>query len=264
MSGHLEQYIGLIPAAGNATRLQSFLTGSKEVYPFTFLDEKGLQVTNPVCKCLLDSFSETGVEKVFIVLREGKEDIPKTLGNGYEYGVDIQYIISAPTYGPPFTLDKAYEDIKNNYVALGFPDILFKPRKAFQALIEKQQASNADVVLALFPAPNPQKMDMIQFDDSGKINAIDIKPLRTSLVYTWALAVWNPAFSKFLHLCLQKLFHEYESKQLTECHVGTVFQIALNEGITFDHVLFDKGEVLDMGTPEDLLYINQQPHVWFK
>ncbi|MGH1536835.1 MAG: nucleotidyltransferase family protein [Gammaproteobacteria bacterium] len=260
----LIEYIGLIPAAGNATRLKNFLTGSKEVYPFTIRNNEGVEVHHPVCKCLLDSFSETGIGKVYIILREGKEDIPAKLGDGHEYGVDIHYLYSKPTIGPPFTLDQAYEHIKNNYVALGFPDILFKPRNAIKALIDKQHASNADVVLALFPAPNPQKMDMIKFDDSGKIKAIDIKPLQTSLVYTWVLAIWNPIFSKFMHECLQNLLNEYELKQRSECHVGTVFQIALNEGITFDYVIIDKGEVIDMGTPEDLLYINQQPHEWFK
>ncbi|MEJ2115591.1 MAG: dTDP-glucose pyrophosphorylase, partial [Gammaproteobacteria bacterium] len=122
----------------------------------------------------------------------------------------------------------------------------------------------ADVVLALFPTSTPQKMDMILFDDSGNIVAIDIKPMQTSLVYTWILAVWNPNFSKFMHLHLQKLYAEYESKQRSECHVGTIFQIALKEGVTFDYVLMDKGEVMDMGTPEGLSYINQQPHAWFK
>jgi len=263
MSSTIDEYIGLIPAAGNATRLKNFLSGSKEIYPINIRDEKGEKHSFPVCKSLLDSFHESGIDKAYIVLREGKEDIPEMLGKGEEYGVKINYLYSKPTIGPPYTLDRAYAHIENNYVALGFPDIMFKPHNAFKALMNKQQQSNADVVLALFPASTPQKMDMIIFDDWGKINAIDIKPLQTSLVYTWVLAVWNPTFSKFMHLCLQKLLDEYESKQRSECHVGTVFQIALNEGISFDYVLFDEGKVVDIGTPEDLSYITQQPHAWF-
>ncbi len=264
MSNVNDKYIGLIPAAGNATRLKKFLKGSKEIHPFSIRDKNGVERSFPVCKCLLDSFHEAGIDKAYIVLREGKEDIPEKLGKGEEYGVDIKYLYSKPTFGPPYTLDRAYPNIQNYFIALGFPDILFKPRNAFKALIDKQNISNADVVLALFPTSTPQKMDMIMFDDSAKINAIEIKPIQTSLIYTWVLAVWNPTFSKFMHLWLQKLLGEYEFKRRTECHVGTIFQIALNEGVTFDYVLFDKGKVMDMGTPEGLSYINQQPHLWFK
>ena len=263
MSNINDKYIGLIPAAGSATRLQKFLKGSKEIYPFSIRDKEGIERSFPVCKCLLDSFYESGIAKAYIVLREGKEDIPEKLGKGEEYGVDIKYLYTKPTLGPPFTLDRAFTYIQNNFVALGFPDILFKPRNTFKALIDKQNISNADVVLALFPTSTPQKMDMIIFNDSGKINAIDIKPVQTSLIYTWVLAVWNPTFSEFMHSCLPKLLAEYESKQRSECHVGTIFQIALKEGLAFDYVLMNKGKVMDMGTPEGLSYINRQPHAWF-
>lgn len=258
-----DQYIGLIPAAGNATRLQKLLIGSKEIYSFTIRDNDGVEHSYPVCKCLLDSYYESGIKDVCIILRKEKEDIIDMLGGGEKYGVNIRYIYTEPTFGPPYTLDQAYTQVKNKYVALGFPDILFKPRSTFKALIDKQQESNADVVLALFIAPNPHKMDMIEFDDLGKIIAIDIKPKQTSLIYTWILAVWNPTFSNFMHMSLQTLLTEFESKQHSECHVGTIFKMALEEGITFDHVVIEDGELMDIGTPEDFSKINQQPNIWF-
>jgi len=67
-----------------------------------------------------------------------------------------------------------------------------------------------------------------------------------------------------MHHCLKKLLLEYEANRSTECHVGTVFQIALKDGIKFDHVFIHGGEMMDMGTPEDLIKIKKSPKMWFK
>ncbi|MEJ2115994.1 MAG: dTDP-glucose pyrophosphorylase, partial [Gammaproteobacteria bacterium] len=99
MSTKNDKYIGLIPAAGNAARLQKYLQGSKEIYPFSFRGKKGVERSFPVCKCLLDSFHEAGIDKTYIVLKEGKEDIPEKLGKGEEYGVEINYLYTKPTFG---------------------------------------------------------------------------------------------------------------------------------------------------------------------
>jgi len=260
----MNTYVGLVPAAGNASRLKTLLSGSKEIYPITIQDRQGIEQSYPVCKCLLDSFKGSGVNEVCVILRENKKDITEVLGDGKGYGVEISYVYTEPTYGPAYTLDKAYSQVKNKHVALGFPDILFKPREAFKALINKQQVSSADVVLALFVAPNPNKMDMVVFDELDNIIGIDIKPEKTSLIYTWILAVWNPTFSEFMHLRLKKLLNEFKTNQRNECHVGTIFKMALKEGIIFDYVMFDDGELMDIGTPEDFSKIKQQTNLWFK
>lgn len=245
------QYVGLIPAAGCATRLQN-LPFSKEIYPMHVRGEGGQIYEFPVCEGLIRSYSKADINNVYMIIREGKDDICQKLGNGGQYGLDIVYLYTKKTFGPPYTLDQAYSLIHDNYVALGFPDILFKPRHAFKQLIEKQQETNADVVLGLFHAPNPKKMDMVAFDQTGKIYSIDIKPQNTALIWTWILAVWNPDFSEFMHRSLKHLLSEFESGQRAEIHVGTVFQSALKIGMTFDFVFFDKGELIDIGTPEDL------------
>jgi glucose-1-phosphate thymidylyltransferase len=259
-----EKYIGLIPAAGHATRLK-LDSGSKEIYPIAFEDGNGEKVTYPVCKCLLDTFSGAGVKNVCVITRKEKKDIEKKLSTGKEYAVSLDYLYCNDTYGPPYTLDRAYQIVKDKYfVALGFPDILIKPKSALTAIIQKQEKTEADVVLALFETDIPKKMDMVVFDVDGKIHDLDIKPSSTTLKWTWALAVWSPKFSRYMHHCLKKLLIEYETNRRTECHVGTVFQIALKDGIKFDHVFIHDGEMIDIGTPEDLIKIKKSSRMWFK
>ena len=256
------EYIGLIPAAGYATRLK-YQAGSKEIYPLAVKTNAGEKVF-PVCKCLLDTFSEAGINQVCLITRKEKKDIEKTLSSGKEYGVNIKYLYCDETFGPPYTLDYAYEYLENKYyVALGFPDILIKPKSSLAAIMQKQKDTSADVVLALIKTNTPQKMDMVVFNEDGSIQDLDIKPSLTKLEWTWALAVWSPNFSTYMHNCLEKLAYEYKNKLRSECHVGTVFQFALRENIKFDHVFIDNGELIDMGTPEDLAKIQENPENWF-
>lgn len=256
------QFIGLIPAAGHATRLK-YRLGSKEIYPLTVNTENGEKIF-PVCKCLLDVFSEAGINQVCLITRKDKKDIEKKLSNGKDYGVNIKYIYCDDTIGPPYTLDYAYEHIKNKYnVALGFPDILIKPKSSLNAIMQKQKKTNADVVLALIKTDTPQKMDMVVFDRNGYIQDLKIKPKETSLEWTWVFAVWSPKFSTYMHKCLKKLKYEYENSLRTECHVGTIFQLALKDNFKFEHVFIHEGELIDMGTPEDLVRIQENPEKWF-
>ncbi len=245
------KYIGLIPAAGFATRLTN-LSCSKEILPITYTD-KDMQVHEfPVCKVLIDAYKYAKIEQICIISREEKKDIKETLGDGKKYDVKLSYIYTQKTQGAAFTLDKAYSHTKNNNVALGFPDIIFKPNNAFPQLLNKHKANNADVVLGLFPAEKPEKMDMIELDSSNSIRRIHIKPKTTSLKWTWILAVWSPSFSEFMHNTLAALTAHQPEGQIAEMHVGRIFQLAIDEGLQFDSIFFDTGRLIDIGTADDL------------
>lgn len=263
MNSIADKYIGLIPAAGYATRL-NLNSGSKEIYPITSASNNGEKSTFPVCKCLLDIFATSGVNNVYIVTRKEKKDIQNKLSTGEEYNLTLKYIYCNDTYGPPYTLDHAYEIVKDNYyIALGFPDILLKPNSSLVEIIKKQKETNADVVLALYKTDTPKKADMVEFDEEGNIQDLNIKPINSSLEWTWTLAVWNPKFSEYMHHFLKKLAYEYKTHKRTECHVGTVFNFALKDGIKFEHVFIHDGEMLDIGTIEDLEKIQKNSNLWF-
>ena len=263
MNSIADKYIGLIPAAGYATRL-NMSSGSKEIYPISFEGDSGEKSTFPVCKCLLNIFATSGVNNVYIITRKEKIDIQKKLSEGDAYNINLKYLYCDDTYGPPYTLDHAYEFVKDKfYIALGFPDILLKPKSSLVRIIKKQEETNADVVLALFKTDTPNKADMVEFDDEGYVKDLNIKPNNTSLQWTWALAVWNPKFSEYMHHCLKKLSYEYETNKRTECHVGTVFKFALKDGIKFEHVFMHDGEMIDIGTPEELERIHKNSNKWF-
>ena len=241
--------VGLIPAAGRGTRLgeQSL---SKEVLPLP--EECGPPGEDRrVSDCLLEGFRRAGIEQVFWVIREGKWDIPRHYGDGRSRDMAFAWVMMDAPWGTPFSLDQAWPFIKDKTVALGFPDIQFRPLVVYARLLEQLRCSDADVMLAAFPADRPDKFDMLDIAGQGRVLEIQIKPPRTELQYCWANAVWKPAFSRYMHQFIQQALDEFDLSRHPEIYVGTVLQMAMAEGFRVEAVRFPEGRVLDLGTPED-------------
>ena len=250
--------VGLVPAAGEAKRLEK-LPCSKELFPVGFhRDGDGGQL-NPkvVSQYLLEKMRLAGAQKAYIVIRDGKWDIPSFFGDGHRLDMHLAYLMMRLPFGVPYTLDQAYPFLRESMVLLGFPDILFQPDDAYVSLLEKQKLTEADIVLGLFPSEQPHKMDMVDRDDAGRVKSIAIKPTETQLKYTWMIAVWTPAFTRFMHDFVTALGQSTTVARGTaeerEYFVGDVVQAAIDRGMSVETVVFPDSKCVDIGTPEDLL-----------
>ena len=255
-----QQVIGLLPAAGKATRLAR-LPCSKELYPIGFqnlANGRGLH-SKPVCIYLLEKMRFAGISKAYIILRKGKWDIPGYLQDGSMLGMHLAYLMMNLPFGVPYTLDQAYPFLNNSTVALGFPDIIFRPDDAFVQLLARQAQSNADLVLALFPAHQPNKADMVDVDADGRIRGIQVKPARTHLRFAWIIAVWTPVFTQFMHKYLARIQEENRQHntgnnlpESQELFVGDVIQAAIGDNMHVEGIIFKDGTYLDIGTQDNL------------
>lgn len=174
--------------------------------------------------------------------------------------MNLGYLIMNLPFGVPYTLDQAYPFVQDSLIALGFPDILFQPDDAFARLLDRQARNQADVVLGLFPTDRPQKAGMVDFDDQGVVRVIIEKPPQTDLRYMWAIAVWTPAFTQFLHEYLidieaNKLRNDTDKliPARSELPIGDVIQAAIYNGMRVEAEVFPQGSYLDIGTPDDLV-----------
>ena len=247
-----QEVIGLIPAAGLASRLAP-LPCSKELYPVGFGSEQLGQRVYPkvICQYLLEKMSLAGISKAYIILRAGKWDIPSYFGDGSLLGLNLAYLMMNLPYGVPLTLDQAYPFIQDAIVALGFPDILFEPDDAYLKVFAHLAARDNDVVLGLCPTDSPQKVDMVELAEDGKIERLVIKPQETNLQYSWAVAVWTPVFTDFMHEYLST-FKETAAQQ-PELFVGDVFNAAIQKGLKVEGVRISDKPYLDIGTSDDLV-----------
>ncbi len=238
--------IGLLPAGGQATRL-SPLPLSKELYPLGFrVDAEGKPKPKVVAHYLLEKMRRAGIQKAFFVLRPGKWDIPAYFGDGAMVDMHLAYLTVHVPYGVPYTLDQAYPFVQQAIVALGFPDILFQPEDAYARVLERLQSGAADVVLGLFPTEQYWKAGMVAFDASGRVQQIIEKPSQTDLRYMWAIAMWRPSFTRFLHQFLSS------HTPTAELPIGNVIQAGIEAGLQVEAEVFPEGSYLDVGTSDDL------------
>ncbi|MDH4082741.1 MAG: sugar phosphate nucleotidyltransferase [Nitrospira sp.] len=255
------EVVGLIPAAGQAKRLQPFPC-SKELFPVGFAKDPQTGMPRPkvAAQYLLEKFKAAGISKTFIVIREGKWDIPNYFQEGQGVGLSLAYLVIPGSAGPPDTLDRAYPFIAQNRIAFGFPDILFGPADAYRQLVEQQERTEADVVLGLHRIEETRAWDMVDSDTDGWVRAIVMKPASTTLTFGWCFAVWTPAFTEFLHQFLRanetmrnmNVLASTANDPGGDLAVGVVFQAALKAGLRMQAVKFPQDSYLDIGTPENL------------
>jgi len=240
--------VGIIPAAGLGSRLGQ-IPFSKELYPIGF---KADGTSKVVSEYLLELMREAGAEQVYFILRNGKWDIPGYFGDGSNYRMAFAYLMMNQPYGTPFSVDQAYNFVKDKTIVFGFPDIIVEPKNVFVKLLEKQEQTQADLVLGLFEVAQPQKWDMVETDEAGNVKTILPKPERATITKAWCLAVWSPVFTEFMHQYLKQIEPKFIVGELKEIPVGTVLQAAIDAGINVQSVYFPEGTCLDMGTPDDL------------
>jgi glucose-1-phosphate thymidylyltransferase len=221
-----------------------------------------------VCHYLLEKMRLAGITKAYIVLREGKWDIPAYLGDGKMLDMHLAYLMMRLPFGVPYTLDQAYPFVQDALVALGFPDIIFQPRDAFLLLLAQQAVTSADMVLGLFPTDQQQDADMVELDDNGRVLRIIIKPFQTHLRYTWMIAVWSPVFTRFMHdyLVDNQRVHENDidnnKTELKELSLSELIQAAIDNNLLVESVLFHNGSFLDIGTPATLFKAVKNIAAW--
>jgi glucose-1-phosphate thymidylyltransferase len=248
----MPEVIGLVPTAGQATRIAP-LPCSKELYPVGFWRSPGEKEGRPkvVCHYLLEKMRAAGITKAYIVLRQGKWDIPTYLHDGSAIGMQLAYLMMNLPFGVPYTLDQAYPFVRDAIIAFGFPDILFQPDNAFVQLLAKKIASNSDIMLGLFPTDSPQEVDMVNLDENGRVRQIVIKPRQTQLRFTWGIAVWTSVFTAFMHEHLAVLKESTAGQP--ELSMGHVIEAAVSSDLRVEAVVVSNDPYLDIGTPENLL-----------
>jgi glucose-1-phosphate thymidylyltransferase len=254
------EVIGVLPASGRATRI-SPLPCSKEILPAGLRATEDGRGVRPkvVSHYLLEKMNRAGVRKAYIVLREGKWDIPTYYNDGAVLlHMHLAYLMMRLPYGPPFTVDQAYAFVRHAMVAFGFPDILFGPRDAFVRLLERQAATGADVVLGVFHTQPDTPNDRLGIDPDGRVRRIVVKSQTSDLQFTWVMAVWTPLFTEFMHTHLAAMLSAGEQRPnrlKREMVMGDVMARALESDLHVNTVQFLDARYLDLGTPEGLATI---------
>jgi glucose-1-phosphate thymidylyltransferase len=178
--------VGVIPAAGYATRLQP-RPESKEM-----LSVGG----RPVMDYLVDRLRVAGCSELRVVTRPEKEDViahAKRLGAavilGYPRTVSASFVAGMD--------DLSEQDI----ILIGFPDTLWEPEDGYRQLMRALE-EGCDVALGLFKidASDLRRSDVVVLGgQSGQIAGIDIKPTQPRSEWIWGCAAAHTRTLAGLH-----------------------------------------------------------------
>ena len=262
--------VGVIPAAGRATRLGA-LPSSKELLPVGWQagkdDERRPKV---VSQYLMEKMQTAGASRIYIVLRSGKWDIADYFGDGSQLGLSIAYLLVDEPYGPPFTANQAAPFVDDAIVLFGFPDILLQPANIFSLAVGRLVASKADIVIGTFPARHADSVDSVETAASGRVLRLVPKEeldhaRRPAHHPTYMFAVWQPSFTAFLSADVERLraiAHAQSAGSLPEWPMGTIIASAIAAGLHVDSMFYANGCIPDIGTPDRLAAARAKPEAW--
>ena len=138
--------VGVVPAAGHATRLQP-LRSSKEVQPIS---------GRPVMDYLVKRLHRGGCAEVRVVTRPEKLDV---IENARRHGA---VVIEARPATPAASLLAGLDGLDDrDVVAFGFPDSIWEPNDGFRGLV-KLVEEGADLALGLFRTANVERPDVVE------------------------------------------------------------------------------------------------------
>lgn len=165
--------IGIIPAAGYATRLQP-LSGSKEVLPVA---------GRPVIDYVIDKMRLARCDDLRVVTRPEKADV---IAHARRRG-------AAVVLGYPKTSSESFALgldglVPDDIVLLGWPDILWDARDTYVRLVDAVEAGH-DVVLGLLETIDElSRWDTVTVDETGRVTGVHPKLREPPSAIVWAPA----------------------------------------------------------------------------
>jgi len=208
---------GIIPAAGNGTRIQP-LAFSKELLPVgSRLDERGIERPRAVSEYLVERMIRAGASKICFVISPWKSDILHYYG-GAVGETAIAYAIQAQAGGLCDAIFRALPLIHpDEDVLIGLPDTIWFPEDALCALPENCLA------FLLFPVDHPELFDAVDCDPDGRVREIQVKSREARTNWVWG-AFRMPG--RVLH----RLYALWQSRDRGDEYFGTLVNAWLAQG----------------------------------
>lgn len=240
----LEEFIGLIPAAGKGVRLG--LPYPKELYPVIRDNHY-----KPISQFVLSNMTLAGLQHIIFVINETKHQLIGYFGDGHRFGCHISYVVQEPidnhnkstSPGLANALDSAYHLINDKTVFFGMADTIIQPSNVFKRAYQASSPDD-DVILVMFDTNHPEKFGMVRSDDANQVIEIIDKPSRTELKSMWGCIIWRPRFTEHLHVSVTQ-------NGITD--FALIMNNAIAAGLKFRGFHVDDGVYVDLGTYEEIM-----------
>lgn len=209
---------GIIPAAGNGTRIQP-LAFSKELLPVGSAIKDSLERPRAVSEYIIERMVIAGCTNLCIVLSPGKSDIIRYFGDNYE-NIPICYTIQQNPTGLCDAIFRALPMVNDeDTVMVGLPDTVWFPEDGFKRL------SGDSLSFLLFPVDRPELYDAVKVNSAGNVEKILVKVPNVNEKWIWG------AF-KMSGRIYKSLFNLWWKKSERDEYFGTLVNDYLLSGGT--------------------------------
>src|SRR5579875_2710447 len=169
---------GIIPAAGNGTRIQP-LAFSKELLPVGSRLDNGVERPRAVSEYLVERMARAGARKICFVISPWKSDIIQYYG-GAIGATDIAYVVQDHPQGLCDAIFRALPVIaRDEPVIIGLPDTIWFPEDALAALPDDRLS------FLLFQVARPELFDAVRTDADGRVLEIQVKSRKPATDWIW-------------------------------------------------------------------------------
>lgn len=242
------EMIGLVPAAGEGTRLYPFARAvPKEMYPI---------LGKAVIEHCIENLKEGGVKKIFIIVGRQKGALMDYIGDGSFFGVNVSYIYQVKRMGLGHAILQGGEWIMSPFVVL-LGDSFIEPKKELKELIDLHKRERPISTVMLFEVENPEGYGIVKLSDlkngCGTIEGLIEKPSREE-------AEKYRINGKFYALCGAYAFEPGIFKYIRETKPGAKSEIQITDSLELarsrgEKVLgfVMKGKYLDIGKWDTVL-----------
>jgi glucose-1-phosphate thymidylyltransferase len=206
---------GIIPAAGNGTRIQP-LAFSKELLPVGSRMDPGGERPCAVSEYLVERMILGGAEKICFVISPGKSDIMGYYGAAYGTAA-IAYMVQPQPTGLCDAIFQAAPLIRpDEPIVVGLPDTVWFPKSALGELPDNALS------FLLFPVERPELFDAVVLD-GGAVREIQVKRPGASSNWIWG------AFKMPGHV-FHELHHLWRARNRRDEYIGTLVNAYLDSG----------------------------------
>ena len=237
---------GIILAGGSGTRLHpSTIAVSKQLMPV---------YDKPMIYYPLTALMDAGMREILMITTpHDKDAFVKLLGDGSEWGIDIQYAVQPSPDGLAQALIIAEDFLDGAPSTLILGDNLFYGEGFTHATLDAAKSANGATVFG-YHVSNPSDYGVVGFDENNKAISLEEKPENPASNYAvTGLYFYDGNASEYAKQVKPSARGELEITALNE--------IYLEKGL-LDVKLLDEGTTwLDTGTHRSLFQAAQFVHV---